>query len=220
VSVDLSSLSPRALAALAAGAVLISSVLLWFVYVSPQRADASRAADDLAAAELELSRAQLAARSPQRTALPASDLFRLAKAMPESRDQASLVLEVTRLAAAAGVRLRSISSAEIGAGPGGTTVVPVTVTVAGDFRKITRFLQRARALVSVRRGKLRATGRLLSVESIELAESLASRFPQLDATIVFDAFVYDGPIEVTTPESQSDESTLPTGAAAGAGAGS
>ena len=216
MNVSLSTLSPRALVALSAGAVLVWGALLWFVYVSPQRADASRAADDLAAAELELAQAQLGGRSPQQKSLRASDVFRLVKAMPESRDQAGLVLELTRLAEAAGVKLRSISSTELAAGPGGTTVIPVTVGVGGDFRDVTRFLQRARTLVRVRHGRLRATGRLFSVQSIELAESISARFPQLDATIVLNAFVYDGPIQVEEPEEpQTEDSTVPTGAAAG-----
>jgi Tfp pilus assembly protein PilO len=224
VNVDLSALSTRALVALATGAVLLWSVLLWFVYVSPQRTDASRAADDLAAAELELTQAQLAGRSPQQKGLRASDLFRLVKAMPESGDQAGLVLELTRLGDAAGLKLRSISSADPAAGPGGTTVIPVTVGVGGTFRDVADFLRRARTLVRVRHGRLRATGRLFSVQSIELVESSTARFPQLDATIVLDAFVYDGPIQIERPSSPGvsggDESTSPTGAAAGGGTGS
>jgi hypothetical protein len=103
-------------------------------------------------------------------------------------------------------------------------MIPVTVTVGGKFRQITRFLQRTRALVHVRHGKLRATGRLFSVQDVELAQSLSGGFPQLDATIVLDAFVYDGPIVPDVPPSTGDESqggeTTPTGTAAPGGTGS
>jgi hypothetical protein len=103
-------------------------------------------------------------------------------------------------------------------------MIPVTVTVGGKFRQITRFLQRTRSLVHVRHGRLRARGRLFSVQDVELAESLSGGFPQLDATIVMDAFVYDGPIVPEAPaptgdESQGDQST-PAGTAVPGGTGS
>jgi hypothetical protein len=84
-------------------------------------------------------------------------------------------------------------------GAGGATTIPVVVTVTGSYRQITRFLRNTRALVNVRRGAVRATGRLLTMQNIELAESSTRKFPYLDATITLNAFVYDGPIVPETP---------------------
>lgn len=219
---QLSSLSPRVLLAVAAGLVLVWAVLLWFLYVSPQRSAASRLGAELADAELQLAQAQAAAHHPSRSgSSTVSEVFRLAEAMPASGDQSSLVLELSRLAASSGVALRSISAQPSTEGAGGTTMIPVTVTIGGRFGQVTRFLGEARSLVTVRHGRLRASGRLLSVESVELAQSLTGGFPQLDATIVLDAYVYDGPIVPATPPStggtEGGSTTTPSGTTAAAG---
>ena len=205
---SLSALSPRALLAVAVGGVLVWAALLWLVYVSPHRSAASRAKQELAAAQTELVQAQVAAHRPSAVGgTTASDVLRLAKAMPTSGDLSGLVFELSRLAQVSHVQLRSISSATATEGPGGTTMVPITVIVGGRFRQVTRFLQRTRALVSMRAGRLHATGRLFSVDSVELAESLPGGFPNLDATVVLDAFAYDGPITPATPPSTSEDTT-------------
>ena len=92
----------------------------------------------------------------------------------------------------------------------------MAVTATGSYRQITRFLQHTRALVGVRRGTVRARGRLLTMQAIELAESNTRKFPFLDATITLNAFVYDGPIvpptPVTPPTTDSEDTS--TGATA------
>jgi hypothetical protein len=223
VTARLGALSPRALIALATGAVLVWTVLLWLVFVSPHRSEAARAGDELASAQQELAQAQVAIHHPTRGGAPVSDVFRLAKAMPASGDQSSLVLELTRLARSSGVVLRSISAQPSAEGQGGTTMIPITVIVGGKFRQITRFLQRTRSLVAVQHGRLRATGRLFTVASIELGESISGGFPQLDGTVVLDAYVYDGPIIPVAPPSSGDGSqdeTVPSGSTAAAGGSS
>jgi Tfp pilus assembly protein PilO len=211
VKARLETLSPRALLGIAAGVVLVWTLLLWLLYVSPHRSGASDAKADLAAAQAELLQAQVASHRPSAVGgTTASDVLRLAEAMPASGELSGLVFELSRLAKASNVQLRSITSSPVADGPGGTRVVPVTVTVGGRFRQITRFLQRTRALVSLRRGRVDARGRLLSVESVELAESLAGGFPNLDATIILDAFAYDGPIAPATPPGGSEGTTTDT----------
>ena len=212
-------LSPRALIALAVGGVLLWTVLLWFVLVSPKRAEVSRLDDEVAAAELRLTEAQAAVhRRPSRANAPVTDVFRLAKAMPASTDQSGLVLELTRLATTSGVTLKAITQEPSAAGAGGTTMIPVVVTVGGKFGQITRFLRNTRSLVKVRRGNVRATGRLFTAQSVDLVESTTAGFPQLDATITLNAFVYDGPIVPPAPpptgdESQTDQTSGGTAAA-------
>ena len=140
-----------------------------------------------------------------------SDVLRLEKAMPSSGDQPGLVLELESLADSAGVKLGSITPRDPVVNPGGPTSVPVVVTAEGSYRQLTRFVRHARELVRVRGGKVRATGRLFTVQTVELSESKARRFPYLDAVITFNAFVYDGPIVPVTPppsaESGDDTST-------------
>ena len=217
MSAKLSGLSPRTLLALSAAAVLLYAIVAWLLFVSPKRSDASRVTKELVAAELKLVEAQAAAHRPAGAGVQVSDVLRLTKAMPSSADQAGLVLELTKLADASGVSLRTITPQAPAEGAGGATMVPVAVTVEGSFYKITRFLNRVRTLVTVRRGKLRARGRLLTVQDVELAESIAEGFPKLDATITLHAYVYDGPIAPAETPRSEDTELQPTGGATAAG---
>jgi hypothetical protein len=101
--------------------------------------------------------------------------------------------------------------------PGGPTAVPVVVTVGGGYFRIARFLGRARTLVTLRGDRLRATGRLLTIQNVELAESSTDGFPQLNATITLNAYVYDGPLSVPETPEPSDEETEPEGTSAAGG---
>jgi Tfp pilus assembly protein PilO len=205
VKARLDSLSQRALIALAAAVVLVYAVALWLLIVSPSRSDAATAKEDLAAAELRLVDAQTASTRPRGTSSSVGDVFRLTKAMPASDEQPGLVLELSRLAKRSGVTLQGINPEVPVAGVGGPTLIPLRVTIGGGYAQITKFLRLTRALVVVRNGKIYAHGRLLAVESVNLVESVADGFPKLDATIVINAYVYDGPIvpdEIPLPEEE------------------
>jgi Tfp pilus assembly protein PilO len=218
VKAKLASLSPRGIMALTAAGVLLWALLLWLFFVAPKRSEASRVADQVAAAELELAEAQAAAHQPSGAGVQVSDVFRLAKAMPASGDQAGLVLELTRLAAATGVELRSITLQPAAEGAGGATMIPVVLSLGGNYREITKFLTRARLLVAVRRGRLHAKGRLFTVQSLELAQSLTAGFPELDGTVSLSAYVYDGPIVPDESSKSGDQSSeLPSSGASAAG---
>jgi Tfp pilus assembly protein PilO len=206
VSARLQSLSTRGLLVVAGIAVLLYAAAVWFLFVSPKRSDASAAKAKVVAAELRLAEAQAAGSRPRGAAAPVVDVFRLAKAMPSSAEQPGLVLEISRLAEQSGVKLRSLVPKEPVAGVGGPSLIPVTVTVGGSYKQITRFLARTRALVSVRNRKIYARGRLLAVQSVSLTESATESFPALDATIEVDAYVYDGPIvPAEIPEPAEEE---------------
>src|SRR6478736_8371157 len=72
---------------------------------------------------------------------------------------------------------------------GSYTVLPISVTFQGNFYNLADFLYRLRSLVSVHAGRLDATGRLFSVDTLTFNES-ELKFPQIQATLVVDAFVY------------------------------
>jgi Tfp pilus assembly protein PilO len=194
VRARLDALSPRALIALAVGGALVYTLAVWFLVVAPKRSEAAGVNADIAAAEIRLAQAQATTNHPPKGGASVADVFRLAKAMPSSADQPGLVLELDRLARASGVTLGSITPQEPAVGVGGATMIPVAVVVGGSYREITRFLTGTRRLVTVSRGKLRATGRLFTVQSVELSESNSEGFPFLDGTITLNAYVYDGPI--------------------------
>jgi Tfp pilus assembly protein PilO len=217
VTARFAALSPRAQFAIAVAAILVWALALWFLLVAPKRSQAAGLSEDVVAAELQLADAQLQARRPKKasTGPKVADVLRLAKAMPSSADQAGLVLELDRLARSSSVTLRSITPSEATVGAGGATTIPVVVTATGSYRQITRFLQRTRTLVRVRGGAVRATGRLLTMQGVELSESSTRKFPYLDATITLNAFVYDGPIvQETPPPSSTDSEDTSSGATA------
>jgi len=199
VKARVDALSPRVLLALAVGGALVYTLAVWFLVVAPKRSEATRLTADIAAAEMRLAQAQVSANRPSRGASSVADVFRLAKAMPSSADQPGLVLELDRLARSSGVTLGSITPKVPEGEVEGATLILVTVVVDGSYREITRFLAGTRRLVTVRRGQLRATGRLFTVQSVELSESTADGFPHLDGTITLNAYVYDGPIVPPTP---------------------
>ena len=214
---SIAALSPRALRGLAVGIVLLYGLAMWLLLVSPKRAEVASAGADVTAAELRLAEAQAAANRPGGGGVPVSDVFRLAKAMPESDDQPSLVLEISRLAERSGVTLQTIAPQAPAAGAGGATMIPVAVTVGGSYREISRFLRHTRTLVTVRDGELRATGRLFTVQSIGLVESVSDGFPKLDATVTLNAYVYDGPILPPDVPAEPEEDDVSTGSSAAGG---
>ena len=209
----LGGLSTRALLVSGTVVILVYTTAAWFLVVSPARADTARLQGEVTAAELRLVEAQAAAHRPAGAGVPVADVLRLAKAMPGSDDQTGLLLELAGLARSTGVTMRSISPRAPEVVASGASAIPVTVTVGGSYFEISRFLARARGLVAYRRGTIRALGRLLTVESVELVESIGQGFPELDATITFNAFVYDGPITPPAGAEETDEAE-PTGSAA------
>src|SRR3989454_6727123 len=99
-----------------------------------------------------------------------------------------LLIELSQLARDTGIRFDSISPQTI-APIGSYTVLPISVTFQGNFYNLADFLYRLRSLVTVTAGRLDATGRLFEVDTLTFNES-PLKFPQIQATLVIDAFVY------------------------------
>lgn len=217
----LSTLSPTWRFVIAGGAIAVYAAVLWLLVVSPKRSEAADLRSQVAAADATLAAAHGTSGRPARSTVPVSDLFRLAKAMPSSNDQSGLVLELDQLAERSGVTLGAITLQDPVITSSGATMVPVAVEVGGSYRGIERFLGKMRQLVGLSRGNLRATGRLFTVQSIDLSESKESGFPLLDGSILLNAYVYDGPVAppVTTPPSTEGDSTT-GGSTSAAGASS
>jgi hypothetical protein len=132
-----------------------------------------------------------------------------------------LLLELSQLARDTGIRFDSISPQTI-APIGSYTVLPISVTFQGNFYNLADFLYRLRSLVSVHAGRLDATGRLFSVDTLTFNESTL-KFPQIQATLVIDAFVYGTGVPAvatptTTTTTTTTTSTTPVTAPSGASA--
>jgi len=215
-------LGSRKNAVLAASAVGTIVVLggVWLLLVSPQRSKSADLDRQIAAVETQLAQRRLEAARP-RTKVKArvSDLYRLTKAMPDRTDMSGIMIELSRVAGASGVRFQSITpAAPVQAS--GYVVQPLDVVLQGRFTNLSRFLRDVRTLVTVRKGKLEARGRLFSVDRVDFGQG-ADGFPAIEATVRLNAFVFGGSAPAaagaeTVPE--SGETATPTDATTSVGA--
>ena len=120
--------------------------------LAPDDSEAATLSADVAAADVRLAELQAGAIRPRTQGTPVADVFRLAKAMPSSGDQAGLMLELDRLARASGVTLSSVTQQGLAVDAGGATSIPVVVTVSGSYRQIADVSQ---ADATARRGPAR-----------------------------------------------------------------
>ena len=205
-------LPPAALIGIIVGAIFVVGLAGWFLLIRPQGAkvgDLRRQSEDVQQKISAYRQQVAAARSAPK--IEVADVYRLAKAMPIKTDMPDLLLELSQLARDTGIRFDSISP-QPPAPIGSYTVLPISVTFNGNFYNLADFLYRLRTLVTVHGGRLDATGRLFAVDTLTFNES-ALQFPQIQATLVIDAFVYGSgvpapPVVPTTPTETT--TTTPT----------
>jgi hypothetical protein len=187
-------LSRNAGIALIVGGDLLLLMLGWFMLISPQRATADSIRLATSAAEAQIVQAKQVQATPppaavQQPEIKTADIYSLADAMPTAIDMPDLLLELNQLARASGVTLSTISPGQPAALTG-YSVVPIGITVAGDFYSVTDMLYRLRTLVAVRHGELQTSGRLFSVDSISLSPlGVGSK---LTADVALNAYLYGG----------------------------
>jgi hypothetical protein len=216
-------LDSKALIGIIVGSILIVGLAGWFMLVRPQGAKVKSLKAEAVAVQgkIDAYNQQVAA---ARTApkIEVADVYRLAKAMPDRTDMPDLVLELSQLARDTGIRFDSISPQPF-ATIGSYSVLPISVMFQGNFYNLADFLYRLRSLVTVHGGRLDATGRLFAVDTMTFNES-ALKFPQIQATLVIDAFVYGSaaaaalPTVPVTPNITDTTSTTTTETAPPAGA--
>ena len=203
------SLPPGALIGIIVGAVLVFGLAGWFLLVRPQGAKVTslKAQATEAKAKIDAYHQQVAAvrAAPK---IEVADVYRLAKAMPDRLDMPDLLLELSQLARDTGIRFDSISPQAV-APIGSYAVVPISVMFQGNFYNLADFLYRLRSLVSVHAGRLDATGRLFSVDTLTFNESTL-KFPQIQATLVIDAFVYGSGVPAQAPIPTTPTTTTTT----------
>lgn len=186
--------------------ILIVGLAGYFVLIRPQGAKIKAIKKQEAAAEATLAayhQKVLAARSAPKIRI--ADVYRLAKAMPSKVDMPDLVLELSQLARDTGISFDSISP-QPAVAIGTYTVIPISVTFNGTFYDLADLLYRLRALVNVHAGRLDATGRLFTVDTLSFGES-PLKFPRIQATLVIDAYVYGSG---AAPSSSSTAVPAPT----------
>lgn len=170
----------RIMAVVVATAVVLAGA--WFGLVSPQRAESSKLATQIVAAEGELAAAQretaTALAAQKSYAEDAAAVARLGQAVPADEQTASLLYQLDSAAGNSKVKLDAISptiAAPAGAPSPGTAAVPAGVTelnlaltFSGRFADLQRFLRRAHSNTSVNGEAIRVQGRLLSIKSVQM----------------------------------------------------
>jgi hypothetical protein len=188
-----------------------------FAVVLPQRSKASSLDAQIAAAQLQL--ATLATRHGQGPKVRASDLFLLARAMPDQPDMAGVVLELAQMARATSTTLVSVTpaTATTTPRPDGSTEIPLTVVADGSWHGVQALLHRLRTHVQARRGGVMVTGRLFSVSSVQIT---AGDHSEVEASLGVSAFTHGvkpPPSSTTTTPTTTSPGTTQAAGTAGSG---
>ena len=181
-------LSPRAITAAVVAGFVVTTFVGYRVLVSPKRSEAASLERQIDQTQDEIARARAASLQADRRQVRVADLVRVAKAIPARVDVPGVLLELNGIAARTGIVFESFApQAPVAAS--GYQIVPIEVVFQGHFDELAELLHRLRSGVAVRRGKLRARGRLFAVDALDFAEGDA-KFPQIRATMTVNAFVY------------------------------
>jgi Tfp pilus assembly protein PilO len=182
----------------AALAVALLSLLVYLVVVSPKRSRASDLEGEIATAQTELGQLQAErARIEAQPKVSVRDLKRLRKAMPNETNMPGLMREIASVARQTGISFDSITPSEPVAASG-YQKLPISLVFQGNFFELKKFLARMRNLVRVGDERVRVDGRLLTVDAIDFAEG-SKQFPQIQATLTANAFVYGGAAPAAAP---------------------
>lgn len=195
------------LAVVAAGAAIAA---FYFLALAPQREEIARLDGEIVAkqTELESARQMLASYEQARSSYKRnySTLARLGKAVPPDDDVRSLMIQLESAADRSGVDFQKIEvggagatagaateaaapTGELAPAPGSTPVaggalsaMPFSFTFNGGFFDLSSFLARLERFVTVQNDRIDVTGRLLRLESVQIAPH-STGFPRMTAQI-------------------------------------
>jgi Tfp pilus assembly protein PilO len=181
-------LSKRTALAIAAVGVVAVVLVGWFALVSPQRSKASELDGKINESRAALQLADALTRGGQQRQT-AAEARVLVKAMPNETQMSQILRQLSSAAKATRVRVNSVTPSA--AAPlAGYEAIPMSVVVEGRYLGIANFLGRLRSLVGVGPEKVRAKGRLYSVDSVQLVGG-ADPAP-LQATMTVNAYRFGG----------------------------
>jgi Tfp pilus assembly protein PilO len=176
----------------------------YFTVVSSEQSKAAKVASQIDDAQTQLVVAEGASAKP--VPFHASDLYRFANAMPGSTDMPGILLGLRHFAQQSKVQLTSVRPSSPTALALGYSALPLSVTVAGNYKHITKFLGLVRTNVRLVDGtKLRVGGRMFDTDSISLQQGQVG--DQLNASLTLVAFVYTGQVLTTTTTSTDGSTT-------------
>jgi Tfp pilus assembly protein PilO len=215
-------LTPRVAVVAGIGLVLLVLVVGWFLLVAPKRSTASDLGSQIDAAQTQLTLAlaeQRTLRREQRSR--AVELAALTRSLPSEVEMSGILRQLTSSAAAAGVRVDTVTPTAVTPGAGYQTI-PMTIVVAGRYFGIMNFVHNLRARTEITGSKVRSSGRLFRVDGMQFSGGTSSATPGqaglLQVTITVDAFT-SAPADATTLTqpgvvSSSQSGTVPSSAPA------
>jgi hypothetical protein len=192
------------------GVLLLMTVAGYFLVVSPQRGHASDLGNEIDEKQQQITEARaLVAKAKNAQKVKVADVFKLTKAMPDSPDEAGVLLDLNTVAERSGIKFESLN-VDASTTVSSYQVIPLRVAFRGNFYALADFLYRLRNLVDVRRGALDSRGRLFAVDKIALDEGI-DEFPTIQAQITINAFVYgSGAPGAAAPAQSTPSGTAPT----------
>jgi Tfp pilus assembly protein PilO len=182
------------------GFVLILVAVAGYMFlVSPQHAKAAKVQAQTDAVQTQIYQRRAAVQKGLHPpTIETADLFRLARAMPERQDMPGIILTLSELARASGIKFDLIEPSGVPTPGASYETDRIHLLFSGDFYGLSDFLYRIRNLVTVRDGRLDAKGRLFNVDTVTFKVS-ANEFPKIAAELFVNAYVYGSTAPATTP---------------------
>jgi Tfp pilus assembly protein PilO len=200
--VSLSSLSGRVAALIAAVVVLAVILLGWFVLLSPQRSKVSSLDAQIADTQTQIASTQAYVSNPA-TKKSIAQLARLKRLLPDDVHMSQVLRQLSAAAAAAGVRLNTITpSAPAFVGSG--QAAPIQLSLEGHYGGLSNFMHLLRTQARVVGDDIKGKGRLYSVTGIQFGagSDAASGGSTITATVSLNVFlngsVAAAPVTATT----------------------
>lgn len=187
---------------LSALAVVVVAGIGWFMLISPQRTKATQLDTQRAAVDSELATDRVLVSKPSETKTKAT-LAAAKRALPDTAQVSQILRQLSGYAATSRTELDSISPAAAVPGTGAQTI-PISLQFRGRYFGLQQLLRLLRTSAGSTNGKIVATGRLYTVDSITFGG--AGDDGVLGATIRLNAFVYSpAPVVIpsTTPGTTS-----------------
>jgi Tfp pilus assembly protein PilO len=224
--------TPLLIAVVATAAAIAA---FWFLALSPKREEAASLDTKIAAKQTELAGAQqtLAGYEKSKAAYSKNytTMVRLGKAVPDDDDVRSLLVQLDSEAGGTNVDFRTVQIGGDGAAtgdPGATTPPPGAVSVGsagfsampfsfsfrGTYGNLSQFLSRMEKFVTLRNQKVSVTGRLLRLETIDLAVD-PKGFPNIRAQIGASSYLVPSAQGLTAGATPAGPATTPAATPAG-----
>jgi Tfp pilus assembly protein PilO len=203
-------LSQRTAVAIAAVGLVAVILVGWFAVVSPQRSKAAELQGKIDESHSALQLAESLNGGGQKKAT-AKEARALVRAMPDQARMSEILRQLSWAAKSTRVRVNSVTPSAT-APLTGYEAIPMTVVVEGRYLGITNFVGLLRSQVRASAEKVRAKGRLYSVDQIQFDSNSDKSLVQ--ATMTLNAYKFGGAAAPATATADTAATTSATASAA------